>query len=326
MGDNSLCPLTTVPFSNTIPTKIFSDVVAFGVGPDSFRTFAIKSDRSLWGWGWTKGGLGLPEASLLLSCDPRRILDNVEQVAMGSEHTLALVRSDPVTNGGKALQLMGWGSNECWQLGDYDLGNQTTPVPINPWKDGKNADDSIRNDPSIVKVAAAGIASFALMKDGTIWGWGDLSDSVVCDPWRWGDPEDPEARRLEGMDNVKDISAGPIGVLALRADGTLWGNYWNTGTSFKAEKFIRTKHDAWAFILDNVQEMSAGSYHGIALKKDGKVWAWGNNGSGQLGRVAKSIHTTPVQVMFPPPEETVIQLKKFREKMKAGKEPFDCIE
>lgn len=318
-GDNSLCPLTTVPFSKAIPAKIFSDVVAFGVGPDSFRTYAIKSDRSLWGWGWAKGGLGIPEASLLLSCDPRRILDNVEQVAMGSEHTLALVRTDPATNGGKALQLMGWGSNDCWQLGDYDLGNQTTPVPINPWND-----ESIRDSLSIVKVAAAGTASYALTEDGTIWGWG--ADRVYCEPWRRGNPEDPDTRRFEGMDKVQDIAAGRKGLLTLKEDGTLWGRFWHRGTFFETENIIRANDDHWAFILDDVQEMAAGGFHGIALKKDGTVWTWGNNNRGQLGRSKENDYTTPVQVVFPSPEETAIQLRKFREKMKAEKQQSENLE
>jgi len=321
-GDNSLCPLTTVPLSKAIPTKIFSDVIAFGVGSNSFRTFAIKSDRSLWGWGWAQGGLGIPEATWILSCDPRRILDNVEQVAMGSEHTLALVRTDPATNGGRALQLMGWGSNDCWQLGEYDLGNQTTPVSINPWKDCEKIDESIRDGLPIVKVAAAGIGSFALIEDGTIWGWGNISDSVYCRAGQWF----YETRRLEGMDNVKDISAGLGGLLALKKDGTLWGRFWHRRTSLKTENIIEANDDHWAFILDNVQEMSAGGYHGIALKKDGTVWTWGNNNRGQLGRSKENDYTTPLQVMFPSPEETAIQLKKFREKMKAGKQQCECLE
>ena len=219
-GSNIFCQLGATLFSES-PRKIFDDVIALGVGPNTTQTFVIKPDRSLWGWGWRGENFDRGNGEKAYdSCLPQPILDNVEQVAMGWQHTLALVRIDPAINGGKALQLMGWGSNDCLQLGEYDLGDQATPVSINPWKDGKNVDESIRNDPHIVKVAAAG-PSYALMEDGTIWGWGDF-DSVYCDPLK-GDPRDPEARRLEGMVNVTDISAGRAGVLALRADGTLWG-------------------------------------------------------------------------------------------------------
>ena len=128
------------------------------------------------------------------------------------------------------------------------------------------------------------------------------------------------------MDNVKDISAGLGGLLALKKDGTLWGRFWHRRTSLKTENIIEANDDHWAFILDNVQEMSAGGYHGIALKKDGTVWTWGNNNRGQLGRSKDNDYTTPIQVMFPSPEETAIQLKKFREKMKAEKQQCDCLE
>jgi alpha-tubulin suppressor-like RCC1 family protein len=323
-GSNIFCQLGNTPFSES-PRKIFDDAIALGVGPNGVNTFVIKPDRSLWAWG---SGWGCEEENIehsnaakeyADSCLPRRILDNVEQVAMGSEHTLALVRTDPATNGGKALQLMGWGSNDCWQLGDYDLGNQTAPVPINPWND-----ESIRDSLSIVKVAAAGTASYALTEDGTIWGWG--ADRVFCEPWRRGNPEDPDTRRFEGMDSVADISAGHAGLLALKEDGTLWGTYWDTRSS-QPEKLIRTKQADWAFFLDNVQEISAGGFHGIALKKDGTVWTWGDNNMGQLGRSDENDYTTPIQqVVFPSPEETAIQLKKFREKMKAVKQQCDCLE
>ena len=311
-GINDFCQLGRTPFSAS-PRKVFDDVIALGVGPNTTQTFVIKPDRSLWGWGWRGENFDRDNGEKAYdSCLPQRILDNVEQVAMGSEHTLALVRTDPATNGGKALQLMGWGSNDCWQLGEYDLGDQTTPVPINPWND-----ENILNGMRIVKVAAAG-PSYALMEDGTIWSWGDLN-RAYCDPLK-GVPEDPETRRLEGMDNVTDISAGRAGVLALRADGTLWGRFWHLDTSLETENIIRANHDHWAFILDNVQEMAAGSFHGIALKKDGTVWTWGNNNRGQLGRSKVNDYTTPIQVVFPSPEETAIELKKFREKMKADQQ------
>ena len=192
-------------------------------------------------------------------------------------------------------------------------------MPINPWND-----ERIRDNLSIVKVAAAGTASYALTEDGTIWGWG--AGRVFCEPWRWGNPEDPDTRRFAGMDNVKDISAGQKGLLALREDGTLWGTYWSIRSS-QPERLIRTEHADWAFILDNVEEMSAGGFHGIALKKDGTVWTWGWNNMGQLGRSDENDYTTPIQqVVFPSPEETAIQLKKFREKMKAEKQQCECLE
>jgi alpha-tubulin suppressor-like RCC1 family protein len=312
-GSTSFC--RNNPLSES-PKKVFDDVIALGGGPDADDSFVIRTDRSLWSWwsGWEEEKSDRDNIEKEYdSCLPRRILDNVEQVAMGSEHALALVRTDPATNGGKALQLMGWGSNDCWQLGDYDLGNQTTPVPINPWND-----ERIRDNLSIVKVAAAGTASYALTEDGTIWGWG--AGRVFCEPWRRGNPEDPDTRRFAGMDNVKDISAGQKGLLALREDGTLWGTYWSIRSS-QPERLIRTEHADWAFILDNVQEMSAGGFHGIALKKDGTVWTWGWNNMGQLGRSDENDNTTPIQqVVFPSPEETAIQLKKFREKMKADQQ------
>jgi hypothetical protein len=102
-------------------------------------TVALKTDGSLWSWGWNEfGQLGAPGPGDWIS------------VACGYSHTVALK-----ANG----SLWAWGNNGRGQLGNgtYDMTNQ--PVRVGSGTDW-------------IRVTCGGAHTVALKANGTLWAWG----------------------------------------------------------------------------------------------------------------------------------------------------------
>jgi hypothetical protein len=152
-----------------------------------------------------------------------------------------------------------------------------------------NIPPTFRND--AIAIAAGGYHSLALLKNGTVIGWGDNSSGQTSVPAglsgvtaigaggyhslalkndgtvvAWGAADVPA-----GLSGVTAIAAGfDHSSLALKNDGTVvaWGNSDNGQTTIPAG-------------LSSVIAISAGDKFGLALKSDGTVVGWGANSSGQ---------------------------------------------
>ncbi|MEK3793903.1 chromosome condensation regulator RCC1 [Paenibacillus sp. FSL R7-0204] len=141
--------------------------------------------------------LCFPAGSQAVAAVPRAV-----SVSGGSAHGIAAWSDGTVT---------GWGDNKFGQVGDGTSINQYIPRQV----EGLSG---------IVQVAAAGRVSFALSRDGEVWGWGLYYSSYI--------ENDPLLRyqkrggpvKLEGLREVSSITAnGSLGI-AVKKDGTatLW--------------------------------------------------------------------------------------------------------
>jgi alpha-tubulin suppressor-like RCC1 family protein len=109
---------------------------------------------------------------------------------------------------------------------------------------------------NVVKIAAGGYHSLALLQNGTVVAWGLNANGQANVP--------------AGVSNVVAIAAGAYHSLALMSNGAIraWGlnNYGQTTVPASLTNGVAT---------------AAGFYHSVALRSDGTLIAWGNNGSGQ---------------------------------------------
>jgi len=88
------------------------------------HTMAIRADGSLWSWGHnTFGQLGNGTISAfgISNPNPIKVMDNVAEVSIGSEHTLAITTDGCIWT---------WGGNGFGQLGDGTGIDQHSPVLI----------------------------------------------------------------------------------------------------------------------------------------------------------------------------------------------------
>ena len=293
-------------------TGNLTDVVAITTG--HYYSLALKSDGTVWTWGWNYGGqLGDGTSGLTANkSSPVQVkgpggvgnLTDVVAIATDYQHSLAL-KSDGT--------VWAWGWNQDGQLGDGTSGitaNKSSPVQV-------KGPGGVGNLTDVAAIAAGGDHSLALKSDGTVWAWGDnnygqLGDGTSGDT---GDKLYPVQVRGPGgagyLTGVSAITAGVMHSLVLKSDGTVWAWGHNTygqlgdGTSgFANNKSfpvqVKDSDDATGY-LTGIIVIAAGYGHSLVLKSDGTVWTWGSNEFGQLGdgtSGSDSNKISPVQVLL----------------------------
>jgi alpha-tubulin suppressor-like RCC1 family protein len=248
------------------------------------HTAAIKTDGTLWTWGFNSAGrLGI-NSSVNSVCTPVTTFaggTNWKQVSCGSQFTAA-IKTDGT--------LWVWGTNtNNAQLGINTTSSRSTPVTTfaggTNWK----------------QVSCGGQHAAAIKTDGTLWTWGRNTGAL-------GD--NTQTTRLTpvttfaGGTNWKQVASGYFFTLAIKTDGTLWtwgtNSYGilgdNTGTTRCTPVTTFAGGTNWKQVAANSSNGSA-DVHGAAIKTDGTLWIWGGNNSWRLGINDPSITTnrfTPV--------------------------------
>lgn len=102
--------------------------------------------------------------------------------------------------------------------------------------------------------------------------------------------------RVEAIEDVVDICLGYDYLLALKADGTLWGLGDNRDHQLGMETPKEIQHE-FVKLMDDVIAMETNGDNCFVIKSDGSLWAWGDNDYGQLGTWDFYGRKTPVKVM-----------------------------
>jgi alpha-tubulin suppressor-like RCC1 family protein len=257
---------------NPIPIGTDNDWIFFKNGV--INTFAIKSDGTLWGCGSNEhGSLGVnSSAPNFTTFQQITTATNWVKVSPSYFYTIAL-KADGT--------LWGWGRNDYYQTGSPPA-TLNRPIPV-----------QIGTDTDWVEIAAGtSSTSFAIKSNGTIWGWGSNTSSIIVSGSGTVTVSSP-TQVGTATDWVK-MSVGPQHILAQKQDGTLWS--WGGGEALGLGGTPSITNIPQQISTDVWKSFSAGSNTSFGIKSDGTLWAWGRNHNGQLADGTTENRLVPTQI------------------------------
>ncbi|KAF5019822.1 hypothetical protein F66182_8191 [Fusarium sp. NRRL 66182] len=287
---------TPVSEEHFAPGTKFVQVVA----SDS-ASFTLTEDGRVYGWGTFRssdGILGFSE-HVKVQTTPVLIRDllNIKALAAGSNHILALDHKGNV---------VAWGCGQQNQLGRriIERNKMSSLIPQGVGLPrGK-----------IAKIACGSYHSFAIDKDGHVYGWGlnnfgeigveqnaGEDDAVILRPAKLTTLEDY---------NITEIDGGEHHSLACSDKGHLltWGRVDGYQVGFEFDKLSKDnaifddRGNARILFKPTVQSdikdivaVAAGTDNSFAIASDGKVYSWGFSSNYQTGQgTIDDIHTPTV--------------------------------
>ncbi|HEX8737519.1 MAG TPA: hypothetical protein VF721_19460 [Pyrinomonadaceae bacterium] len=153
-GDGTNGYVSSVPVQKGAANADFNNIISIS-GGDS-HGLALKSDGTVWAWGWnSRGQLGDGSSDNHRNRVERVSgLSGVTQIAAGEEHSVALKPDGTVWV---------WGRNDRGQIGNGTMnsaGCLCVPLPTQA------------NISDVVDIKAEGDFTLARKRDGTVWAWG----------------------------------------------------------------------------------------------------------------------------------------------------------
>jgi alpha-tubulin suppressor-like RCC1 family protein len=240
---------------------------------------ALRQNGELWGWGHNVEGQitgAMHDATRTIRA-PRKILQDVTQIAASAYHSFAVKRDG---------SLWGWGLN--W----YGMGLKLKNPRAEFMKKEYAISFSRILPPTVVQIAAAGGHSLALVKNSRaqspdspdahiLMAWGYNTCNELGDDEWVDDQATPLAVRIAVLKGkrIRKIAAAGAYSLALTEDGEVWK--WGEFGGFKPCTGIWPEHlEVAAKIaeLSDIVDIAAGRWAVWALKKDGTLWGWGLTG------------------------------------------------
>lgn len=146
------------------------------------------------------------------------------------------------------------------------------------------------DDSKIVQVEAYKDTTVVLKSDGTVWGWGENISGIL------GESRDKyidSPAKIEGFEDIAQISMGNGYLLAVKMDGSLMGVGKNDVGIINPDKLGSTiKKPSQIKGIFGIRCVSAGINYAMAISNDGAVYIWGD----YRYKTSESFKTPPRQV------------------------------
>lgn len=234
------------------PTIIADHVAKFYRSHDRGEPtmYALKTDGTLWAWGYNQYGAVGNGTTETVSI-PTKVLDHVKTFTCTACPSNGAF--DTYTNAFALREddsLWAWGYND-----EGNLGNGATESVLSPVKildDVAEIETNVQMHTNL---------SFAIKKDGSLWGWGYNLYGQLCT----GNTE-PVLLPVKITDDVKDYSSVYATLYFVKQDNTLWGSGFNI-SSFSNDQPELTPPVLLQENIDHIQTI------------DDTVFSFGTDGS-----------------------------------------------
>ena len=261
-----------------IPGATWTTPIVGGCGGSSAPIqAAIKTDGTLWSWGYgEKGGVGVNDKEYRSS--PVQVPGTTWAGGAIGDGCQYHVKTDGT--------LWSWGKGAAGRLGLNSATNRSSPtqIPGSTWSG------------ALGKIAAGGPNVSLIKTDGTLWVWGVNDGGGEIGDGTTTSKSSPV--QVGSATNWSRVARGSNHGMALNSDGELytWGyNYsgnlgLNNRTNYSGPQQVGSD-TTWT-------DISCSSATSFATKTDGTLWVWGGGQYGQLGlnQPHSSYISSPTQI------------------------------
>jgi alpha-tubulin suppressor-like RCC1 family protein len=270
-GDNN----TTISKSSPIQVGALTNWSHLSNG--SATATAIKTDGTLWAWGYNGFGQ-IGNGTVISRSSPVQVgalTSWYYSVAFG--RNAAAIKTDGT--------LWAWGYGFSGQLGQNNTISRSSPVQVGlltNWTD----------------VAIAGNpngAMAAVQSNGTMWSWGHnehgkLGQNISSLVYR------SSPVQIGSLTTWYQVSGGSQFMCSIKTDGTLWAWGQNNTGQLGDNSIVSRSSPVQVGALTGWSKVSCGNEHTVAIKTNGTLWMWGRNSSGELGDNTIINRSSPVQI------------------------------
>ena len=248
------------------PTQVGTDTTwARTTNVASGTILSIKTDGTLWSWGYnSKGNLALNDRAHLSSPTQVGTDTTWSQVSASVRHSGA-TKTDGT--------LWMWGDN-----GSGDLGQNQAPAQLG----GVSSPVQVGTDTTWSKMNLGRAGGAAIKTDGTLWTWGNNNDGELG----LNDEVQRSSPTQVSGTTWSSTSSGLGGTLATKTDGTLWAwgenDYGQLGQNSDI-KYSSPTQIGTATTWNACHRKGTNGLECVASKTDGTMWVWGQNSDGNLG-------------------------------------------
>lgn len=305
------------------------------ISAGNYNSGALKSDGTLWTWGFNPAGM-LGSNSTVWRSSPGTVAGAGKswcQLDMRHGYSAHATKVDGT--------LWSWGCNRCGKLGINSVSDRSSPGTVSGggtswcivssglyhaaaiktngtlWTWGGNSygqlgTNASTNTSSPVTIAGGGYNwcqiglgkyhSGAIKSDGTLWTWGRNADIATGDGALGNNStvNTSSPGTVAGAGTTwRGVSSGWGITAAIKTDGTLWT--WGSGMDGQLAHNSTVSRSSPGTTVGGgttwCQVSLSRFFSGAAVKTDGTLWTWGKNLYGQLGTNNVTYRSSPGTVV-----------------------------